>query len=211
MHFPFLGRCHNEYRTSGITFLLFISCTYFKPVLCIFLYEVHMRKICIGLTFASSSLVILKPSVLGNIPHALMHSALEITDLFLSRTFWEWKRERESERVRGRESEKEREREEDKKKRGNEGWCNSLSGWRKETEITCFGIFFFFWGEAKIPEFHLIHKWFQLRPTEPANSSSVSGRFHQELLTKTDWSWFSSGREPANYRRRHEKKERVAG
>lgn len=123
-----------------------------------FVYISIYEKMWIWLTFACPSLIILKPSVSGNIPHLLLHSTLQITDLFLSRTFWEWKRER----VRGTEREKER---------GNEGWCNRLSDWRKETEISCFGMFVF-WGEAKILEYHLIHKWFQIWPTKPASTKS---------------------------------------
>lgn len=42
----------------------------------------------------------------------------------------------------------------------------------KNRNIMLWDFFFFSWGEAKILEFHLIHKWFQLWPTKPASTKS---------------------------------------
>lgn len=109
-----------------------------------------------------------------------MHSALQVADLFLARTFWEWKRERE---------------------KGNEGWCNSFSGWRKETEkITRFGIL----KSGQNPRI----------PPDPQMVSIMAhrGSWEQQYLaasTKSYWqkqtgASFSSRGEPANYWKRHD-------
>ncbi len=102
----------------------------------------------------------------------------------------------EGERERKRERKREKERE-----RGNEGWCKSLSGCRKEAEkITRFGIFFEVRPKSQNSTWST--NGFNYGPQRQLRA--VSGSFHPELLTKTDWSSFSCREEPANYQRRHD-------
>lgn len=118
----------------------------------------------------------MKPSGSGNIPH------LPWVDAFSTASCWplrlkDFLRMEKNERLREWDGKGERESEREK---GNEGWCNSLSGWRKELgeKITQLGR----WDEARIPKFHLIHKWFQLWPTKAAESSS-----YLAASTKSYW------------------------
>lgn len=143
----------------------------------------HIRKIWIWLTFASI-LVIMTPSVAGNIPHLLW------ADAFSSASRWPLPRN-------GKKRERDRERQ---RERGNKADVTVFLAGGKKQKITRSGILR--WGQN--PRI----------PPDPQMVSIMAHRsrweqqsnFHQELLTKTDWSSFSCRGEPADYWKRHTKK-----
>lgn len=137
------------------------------------------------LLFAGSSPVILKPSVSGYIPHLPVHSTVK--------SYWPLPPENFlglEKKMRERAAEGERGREGGGRGEGEEAEAHEtlpLAGEKKEKwyGLRFFFYFFLFWDEAKIPEFHLIHKWLQLWPTEAAESGGVSGSFGGELRKRT--------------------------